>query len=151
MIIKNNAFIKDIIWSSLALIVMNGVLQIVLYPFLNWIYGIDEYGNILYLMGMINIIATSVGASANNSRLKYSREQNRKSDYNLLIIILFLVYIPIVGIIIQFCGETMTVQDKVLYWALLCAMTYRNYGDVEYRISLNYKKYFFYYLSASVG
>ena len=50
-----------------------------------------------------------------------------------------------------FGGVPMSGLDCLLFAVLLCATMWRFYADVEYRLSLNYKGYFVYYLSISIG
>lgn len=146
------AFIKDSIWSIAALIVMNVVLQLVLYPVLRSVLGADGYGNVLYLIGIVNIAGTSVGCSANNSRLKLNRTNTvSNTEYAMFLNMAFLLFIPIAYGILFFSWEEAGFFDIFLYWFLMCATAYRNYGDVEYRLNVNYKGYFFYYVAISIG
>ncbi len=62
---KKKNFITDSMWSILALGIMNVVTQFLLYPVLRNVLGAEEYGNVLYLISIINIMATTIGCSAN--------------------------------------------------------------------------------------
>lgn len=149
---KYKSFISDSMWSIAALLVMNVVLQIILYPILRSFLGAKEYGNVLYLMGIVNIAATSVGCSANNSRLKSSRDsKNNGLEYNIFLGTACLVYLPLTFLVLSFYGKENGIADIFLYWLLICMTTYRNYADVKYRLTVNYRGYFFYYIGISVG
>lgn len=148
---KLKTLICDSVWSIAALIIMNGVLQLIAYPILRGKYGAEEYGNILYLMGIVNIIAVSVGCSVNNSRLKFSKEKRHIFGYKLFLIFSYVMFLPISGIVFACSGRNYRWIDLCLYWLLMCITTYRNYADVKYRLNVNYKGYFFYYLAVSLG
>ena len=68
-------FATDFIWSIAALVTMNGVLQLFVYPLLNRQLGEAEFGNVLYVLGIVAVFAPSVGLAANNIRLVESREK----------------------------------------------------------------------------
>ena len=149
---KYKFFLKDSAWSIAALVLMNSIVQLVLYPFLRNKLGADEYGNVLYLIGIVNIIGTSVGCSANNSRLKNSVSKiPLGKTYHLFLLLCSVIFLPLSLGILYFSGEKTTFSNILLYWLLISATTYRNYADVEYRLTTNYRHYFFYYLSITIG
>ncbi len=131
-------------------LVMNGVLQIAIYPLLNRVMGADELGTVLYIMGLVAIVCPSVGQALNNSRLVVRRDhQVANGDYNRLV--LFFAIISS-GIAIIASGSSVRGSFTIVMTALLLIITsYRYYGDVEYRLSLNYRHFFVYYLLMSVG
>ena len=55
-------------------LLMNGVLQILVYPLLNRFMGSDQLGELLYLMGLVAILCPSVGQALNTSRLVVRRD-----------------------------------------------------------------------------
>lgn len=152
MIKRYKTFLTDFVWSFAALLVMNMALQLLIYPLINKILGSERNGDILYLIGVINIIGISVGTSANNSRLKLSlSKKNIGKYYDLFLIGSFLIFLPIAYVVLALGGETTDFCSVISYWLLICATTYRNYADVEYRLTVNYKGYFIYYLIISLG
>ena len=65
------------------------MLQIVIYPLLASRYSDLEYGTILTIMGIMNIIIVTLGNSLNNVRLIQNKEyldKNVTGDFNLLVI-----------------------------------------------------------------
>lgn len=131
-------------------LLMNGVLQILVYPLLNRIMGSDQLGELLYLMGLVAILCPSVGQALNTSRLVVRRDYEvSNGDYNILLL-LFGGVGTIAALIVA--KASMTTPLMILWTViLLMATIFRYYGDVEYRLNLNYQKYFIYYAVLTVG
>ena len=116
----------------------------VVYPLLNRKMGSDQLGELLYLMGLVAILCPSVGQALNTSRLVVRRDyQVKNGDYNVLL----LLFGGVGTAITLFVARDSMVSLPVIFWtaALLMTTIFRYYGDVEYRLNLNYKKYFYYY------
>lgn len=143
-------FVTDFIWSIAALVTMNGVLQLLVYPLLNRHMGEAAFGNVLYVLGILAVIAPSVGLAANNIRLVESRD---KTVLNADLLLAMLPQLAVLGIVFfAVCkGYLNGVADYIMAALLVVLTTLRYYGDVEYRMTLNYKGYFIYYSVLSVG
>lgn len=131
-------------------LLMNGVLQIFVYPLLNRIMGSDQLGELLYLMGLVAILCPSVGQALNTSRLVVRRDYDvSNGDYNILLL-LFGGVGTVVALVV---AKTSMTTPMVSLWTIILLMTtiFRYYGDVEYRLNLNYQKYFIYYTVLTVG
>lgn len=149
---KYRAFVSDSIWSMAGLVLLYAVQQFVLYPVIRKSLGAEEYGNVLFFMGVINILAVSVGSSANNSRLKSSIGKSDKSGiYDFFFCIAFGVFFTLTLLLLLFYRELSGMIQVILFWLLMCATSYRYYADVEYRITINYRGYFKYYVKISAG
>ena len=143
-------FATDFIWSIAALVTMNGVLQIFVYPLLNRQLGEAAFGNVLYVLGIVAVFAPSVGLAANNIRLVESRERQVSNGDSLLAMLPLLAVSGIIFFAV--CnGYFVGVSDYIMAALLIVLTTLRYYGDVEYRMTLNYKGYFVYYLVLSLG
>ena len=131
-------------------LLMNGVLQILVYPLLNRIMGSDQLGELLYLMGLVAILCPSVGQALNTSRLVVRRDYEvSNGDYNILLL-LFGGVGTVVALVVA--KASMTTPMVILCTIILLMTTiFRYYGDVEYRLNLNYQKYFIYYTVLTVG
>lgn len=131
-------------------LLMNGVLQILVYPLLNRIMGSDQLGELLYLMGLVAILCPSVGQALNTSRLVVRRDYDvSNGDYNILLLLF-----GGVGTVVAFVvAKSSMTTPMVILWTIILLMTtiFRYYGDVEYRLNLNYQKYFIYYTVLTVG
>lgn len=61
-------------WSIAGLVIMNVVAQFAVYPILNKRLGVEEYGDIIYLLFIMNIIAISAGTACNYARMRKSAD-----------------------------------------------------------------------------
>lgn len=131
-------------------LLMNGILQLMIYPLLNRFMGSDQLGVLLYMMGLVAIVCPSVGQALNTSRLVVRRTYEvANGDYNRLLFLFGGIGTAVALII---AGKSLnTPWEAVLTVLLLMTTIFRYYGDVEYRLNLNYKKYFYYYVVLSVG
>ena len=68
---KIKALLTDSMWSIAGLMLMNVVVQFLVYPVWNNHLGSEEYGNILYLISIMNIIAISVGRERDKGYMEY--------------------------------------------------------------------------------
>ena len=145
-------FFKDYFWTISALCVLNITIQFLVYPFLNYVLGAEEYGNTLFLISIINIISVSVGISVNNRRMVASAVENtHNAEYNLFLCVICILLLPICATIFFLFNINLKLIEFLLFWVLACATTWRYYADVEFRLNLNYKGYFAYYLFISLG
>ncbi len=131
-------------------LLMNGVLQLLIYPLFNRILGSDTLGNLLYIMGLVAILCPSVGQALNTSRLVARREYEvTNGDYNCLLLLFGGVGSAAALLLAR---DSLTTPAAVLLAAVLFLSTcFRYYGDVEYRLNLNYKRYFIYYAVLTLG
>lgn len=145
-------FLKDSFWTIGALCILNVTIQFLVYPFINRIMGAEEYGNILFLISIVNIIAVSVGVSTNNRRMVASAfEETKNGEYNAFLLVVSVLLLPLCTSLTYIFHVQMDVTEILLFWLLVCTTTWRYYADVEFRLRLNYKGYFAYYLFISIG
>lgn len=149
---KIRAFCRDSGWTVAALVLMNVVSQFMVYPVWAKHFGDEIYGNIVYSMSVINIFAVSVGMSANYARMAESASRETvNGDYNRILAAGGGLSGVICFFILSYGNPHISKCDAVLA-GILCALTmWRYYADVEYRMKLDYKGYFLYYLTISVG
>lgn len=142
----------DLTYSVLGLIVMNGLIQLALYPFLNKIMGADKFGNVLYILSIVSIIGVTFGSAANYSRMIRSRlcKDNINGDYNRFLIAIAVLAIPVFYVNLQLTNNFHWI-DFVMLCLLVGFSVFRYYGDVEFRLTLNFRGYFIYYLLISLG
>lgn len=145
-------FFTDTVWSAAALFLMNSVVQLAVYPYFSRHMGDEQYGNILYLVSLVNIVAASIGGSANNLRLKESAgRQTENGDYNIMLLGATILTIPFTAAIALFGGVSMNAGEAILFWLLICVSIFRVYSDAAFRLALNYHRYFWYYFFISLG
>lgn len=149
---KWKGFFTDTVWSIAALLLMNGVIQLAVYPFLSRYMGDEQYGNFLYLASLVNIVAASIGSSVNNFRLKASvGGKTENGDYNIMLLGAAILNIPFAMAVVRFGGVPMSGGEGILYWILICVSILRFYSDAAFRLELDYRKYFLFYFFISLG
>lgn len=149
---QKKKIVSDSIWSIAGLVLMNVALQFAVYPFWERRAGEAVLGNILYLISLMNVFAVSMGVSVNYARLKQSANgETHNKPYLLILGVASAVCIAFGIIISTLGGVEMSWTETLLFSLVVCATMWRYYADVEYKLSLNYKRYFLYYLFISVG
>ncbi len=140
----------DLLYSITAVGLMNAVLQFIVYPAINYRIGAALFGEMLFYLGIVNILSPSFGIAVNNTRLlTRDRDMTKNRDY-LYIITIFSGISLIVGIIVsRYKGNT--VLGMILFIYIVIVTILRNYSSVEFRLELNYKKQFFFYFILSIG
>ena len=66
---KKKKIAADFLYCVGAVGMMNAVLQLIVYPVINNRVGENEFGNMLFLLGILNILAPSFGQGTANARL----------------------------------------------------------------------------------
>ena len=142
----------DSVLSIVGLVLMNVVLQFIVYPTWRAEYSSEIYGDILYLISLMNIVAVSMGVACNYARMTEAQSGQNKNLPYMAILALSSLYGIIAAVLFgAFGGVEMSVLEIALYALLLCLTMWRYYADVEFRMSLNYKGFFLYYLVISAG
>lgn len=142
---------SDFIYNIVGLVLMNGILQLLINPMLNKWMGTDAFGNYQSLLAVVAIIGTTFGVAANYSRLVKHREgKDSNGDYNIFLMMVSLLCIP-VAIITLIVYRSFSPLSLFLLVLLAVFTILRYYGEVNFRLSLNYKGVFFYYCCISIG
>jgi O-antigen/teichoic acid export membrane protein len=139
---KRRAIISDIILNIFASIMPIFILQFLLLPFVASKLDADSYGQVLTIIGLMNLSAASLGSILNNSRLinyKKYEEQKVEGDFNILLIVLFLINVCIMAFGLWFYEETYNEVNIFLIMIASCFLLLKGYGVVEFRTKLNYK------------
>ena len=133
------------------MVVLNATIQFILYPRLHAATNDGVFGDMLTLLSVISIIASSFGSAANYSRMLASAKNKAySSDYLNYLLFTGLFCIPTLLIVLYTLG-IFSIRTAVLYSILLLVSLLRYYCDVEYRLRLDYRKYFLYYFFISLG
>ena len=129
------SILKDSVWSIAGIVLMNVTAQFFLYPLWDRQLGGDAYGDILYLLSLMNIVAISLGSATN-----YARMCNKNGDVKNRAYLLILgggaVLFGAVAILGRgFLG--LDLKTAGLFALLIGFTMWRFYADVEFRLSLN--------------
>lgn len=149
--IEKKKVLFDTILSFGATMMLQVAVQFVVYPFFERRLGSSGYGELVYLMTFVNIIA-SMGSCISLERMKISAEKlTHNGDFLRMIGIFFIPVIP-AAFVYLYVGKVHLGIIETICFILLCLFAMlRSYCDVDFRLSLNYKKYFLYFLSITVG
>lgn len=141
---------SNTLWTIGGMLVMNGVLQLVINPLLNKRMGPEQLGAQLFIMGLVGILCPSIGQALNTSRLVVRRDYPvSNGDYGWM-----LLGFGVLGSLaaLWMSRDSLSSAGMGFFVFLLLMVTvFRYYGDVEYRLNLNYKRYFIYYLLIGAG
>lgn len=149
---KIKGLLTDSVWSIAGLVLMNVIAQFVVYPIWNLRCGSAVYGDILVLISMMNIVCISMGSSCNYARMARSAQETTENDSYIYPLTLTSILLIPAGLLIgHFSGISMVHGELPLFILLSIVTMWRFYADVEYKLSLNYKGFFFYYLTIGVG
>lgn len=144
--------VGDSVLGIAAICVMNTAMQMLAYPALERTFGSEGYGDKLYFISIVNLIAVSIGSSLNSERLLASIKGDTSSNtYNVFLCAVGVFEMLISVAVLYFHDGTVRIIDSCMYWLLMYATTIRYYADVEYRLKIEYKGYLKYYLCIAVG
>lgn len=146
---KNKKYISDYIYSMGSMLIQQVVLQLIVYPLINYWHGEETLGNIVYYMSIVYIIAQTVGYSLSQTRLVVRRDyKTTNGDYNSISVVLVFVAASLGSIIVS---NRLSSTELIGYFLVLIVTTYRFYCTVEYRLKLNFKICLVFFLFISAG
>ena len=143
----------DFMYNILASLILTGVSQVILYPFLAYRYTDAEYGTILTIIGVINTLIVAFGNTLNNVRLIMATDYDKRQctgDFNILLAgTLAFVLIANFVICIVFFKVPIGVTLGICFFAVLG--TIKSYYSVAFRLVLDFKKILFLNIVGAVG
>ena len=143
-------FLGDVICSISAIVLLNGVLQLVVYPLISRRISSEAFGNVLYIQALLSIFAASLGSALNNTRLVMrSREGICSGDFFQSLLVLS--FPALLAVLLLSFRHLESQINLILLVVLFFLTACKNYTDVEYRLSLQYHRYFLYYAVSTVG
>lgn len=147
---KTLKFAGDLIYTVMATVIMNAVLQIIIYPLITRFHGEEITGNILYFIGLIYVIPQALGTSLNSTRLVIRKSCDvTNADFTHLIVLASSVSALVCGFI--GFAENRDPVFSIAYGIFSVIYLLRIYAQVEFRLNLKFKEYLLYYCIISVG
>ena len=149
---KTFGFLKNYVFSAAGLILMTGISTLVVYPFIERELGIESQGAVLFYMTLAGLFASVFGTGANYARMKHYAEEGTSvnGDYNLYLLgsIIPTIVFTIAAVLLK--KDTAGVSTV---WLIIIAllMIARHYLDIEYRLKMNFTRFFFYYSFIGIG
>lgn len=148
---KTLSIASDLIYSIAGLMLMNGILQLLINPTLNGWMGEDAFGNYQSVLAVVSIMGTTFGVAANYSRMvKHRENKDCNTDYSIFLIVISVLCIPVSAAALAMY-KSFTIGAFLLLVPLTIFTVLRYYGDVNYRMNLNYKGFFIYYAVITLG
>lgn len=138
-IVKNIS--KDFILNIAASFILTGTVQLIVYPRLANLLGSEEYGLMLTVMGVVNVVALSFGSNLAYVRLIQQKEydkENKCGDFQVIVALLGVLSVLIVSAVLIFLKLPLKRIAEVVVTTVLTVFI--NYYIVTFRIKLNYKK-----------
>ena len=141
----------DLIFSIAGLMLMNGMLQLLINPMLKKWMGTEAFGDYQSVFAVVSIMGTTFGVAANYSRMVRARnKKDTNGDYNIFLTIIAVLCVAVAaGTLIVY--NSFNAAHFILLTVLMVATVLRYYGDVNYRMKLNYKGFFIYYAVITAG
>ena len=149
---KKNSFkiVGDLFYTIMATVVMNIVLQLIIYPTITHFYGDAVTGEILYFIGFIYIIPQALGTTLSNTRLVVRKTQDPSNgDFSRVIVLCSALSAIACGLIA--IPDSSSVSFPIFYGLFSVLYLLRAYAQVEFRLTLKFKEYFLYYFIISIG
>lgn len=141
----------DLIWSVAGLVLMNGVMQLLINPRLQAWMGQEAFGSFQSVIAVVAIMGTTFGVAANYSRMVLSREgKDTNGDYNIYLALAVALCLP-VSIVTLIVYKSFSPAETALLFFLMAFTILRYYGDVYFRLKLDYRGYFVYYVVMTAG
>ena len=142
---------SDLVFSIAGLMLMNGMLQFLINPTLNNWMGEAAFGNYQSIFAVVSIMGTTFGVAANYSRMVRSRDKkDTNGDYNVFLTVIAVMCVAVAaGTLLVY--KSFNAAHFILLSVLTVATVLRYYGDVNYRMKLNYKGFFVYYAIITAG
>ncbi len=140
----------DFLYSCGAQVLLNGVQHLLVFPWINKMYGPEFTGRVLACLSIVYIFATTFGLGMNNVRLVEERKGNGSNGDYLSILLLGSVFLTLIAFSARRFG--FDPQVNFIWFAILCILNMtRIYGEVDFRIKLHFGSYFIYYALISIG
>ena len=147
---KRKKITKDLFYTMLAAAVGNAILQLIVYPITARQFGVDTVGYILFFIAIIYIVPQAIGTSISNTRLLTRKDfDTTNGDYSAMLMIgasgSFLICATVSFI---FTGE---ILFSLFFGLFSVIYMFKIYAGVEFRLRLDFKGFFIYYLISAIG
>lgn len=143
---------SDVVLNLLASLVSTGVMQLVLYPVLAKKMGDECYGEMLTIMGIVNIIVLSIGNNLCNARIVVNEQYKKEGivgDFQILIGIGILLSTLVILLLNVYFSWSFLLLIGLIFVTVLSVA--KSYYLVIYRIDINYKKNLYANIFMAIG
>lgn len=143
---------KDFTLNILAVAISNGVMQLMLYPTLSKVLSPKEYGLLLTIMGIINVITVAFGDNLCNVRLLENNSYEKremKGDFQIILLLLIILASIVMAVFCFYFKLELPISIEIIFIIILSIA--RSYYSVIYRLVINYRNNLFLNITMSVG
>lgn len=126
----------DIFLNIVATAIPVFVLQLLILPQLSHYMDENEYGLLVTILALLNVVPATLGNTLNNIRLIFNKEDS--SNFRVLLLIMSALNILLISIFLRFYARDFTVCSFILTLTVSILWLYREYYVVAFRIQLNY-------------
>ena len=100
MLKKYKKVFGDLFYSIGAMALMNIVLQFAVYPLVNKTLGEKIFGEMLFWLGIVSVLAPSFGTAVNNARLVFpDRDSVKNGDYDYVLLLFSFISFAVISVI----------------------------------------------------
>lgn len=141
---------SDLFYTLMTTAILQLVLQVVIYPTTTKLYGETVTGNILYFIGLVYMVPSSIGTALNHARLVI-RKNHSITNHDFMPYIGF--FSCIVALIYGYWGlhESHSLAFGIAYGFFSVLYMLRIFAAVEFRLNADFKGYFLYFCIISIG
>lgn len=149
---KYTRVFSDMGYSMAALVILNAIIQLFIYPSFNRVLGAAHYGEAITVMSMVAVMGIGFGMAANYSRMVMStKKRDVKGDYHIFLLISCVICVPVSILTAKLFAPSSSVLDIVCIALLMMSTVLRYYSDVEFKLNINYRGYFVYNICIALG
>lgn len=147
-LILNNELIKNMALNIIANVVPICFLQLVLLPFLSRFLDSEEYGLMVTIIAVLNVVPSTLGNTLNNIRLLHNKkyiENNCNGDFNIMLLmgslinIIILIFYSVFCLKVEYSGRNL-ITHILLIILLSIFWIIREYFIVAFLIDVRYDK-----------
>lgn len=155
--IKYKRILLNVLWSLFSSLISTGILQLIVHPILARIFSDAEYGDILFVIGILNVIILTTGNALGDIRLteddKYKKEEIT-GDFNNLLSISSALITLVLLIFTIYTQEKFTI-NVLVYWILISIVgilgVLHSYLNAMFRLKLIFKQLLQVSILSSIG
>lgn len=150
---EKKKFVFDLAFNIIASIIPIVVLQLIAYPIIGRAISAENYGVMITLYSMIQLISGTLGTGLNNVRLikEVEYEEKDKGNFNYILSIDCVIVIVVCFISTWYYQQGFDIVTICCVLIIAILLLLNSYIDVEYRIKLNFKKILFTNIAHSLG
>lgn len=130
----------DMVLNIVATAIPTFVLQLLILPMLAKYMDSDEYGILVTVLAVLNVVPATLGNSMNNIRLIAGGNisAGKAKNYNALLLIMAVLNVIVVGSLVSFYDQQISLTNLSLTLIVALLWMYRDYHLVAFRLNINY-------------